>query len=94
MRSSFFCLKLADMPAYTAAEIKAKLTVLDAKIAKAEDQQATTSGGPGQGQHTQRGDLAAMYRERERLEKEYERLELLEGTGGSNKTLASFGRPQ
>ena len=56
------------MPLYTSAEIKVKIEALDAKIATAEDSQAITAGGPGAGQHTQRGDLAAMYRERKRLE--------------------------
>jgi len=79
------------MPVYTKAEIKAKLDVLDLKIAKAEDTQAVTSGGPAQGQHTQRGDLGAMYRERERLSKEFERLEALESH--SSKNLARFPRP-
>jgi hypothetical protein len=79
------------MPLYSLDEIKAKIEALDLKIAKAEDTQATTSGGPGQGQHTQRGDLGAMYRERERLSKEYERLEALVSHGNTN--LAQFVRP-
>jgi len=87
---------MVDMPVYTAVEIKAKLVALDIKIDKAEKEQATTGAGPGAGQHLQRGDLRAMYQERERLSKEYERLELLEltETGGGGKTLARFGRAQ
>ena len=80
------------MPVYTKAEIKAMITALDAKIAKAEGEQAYTTGGVGQGQHTQRGDLGAMYRERARLWQEYDRLEALEA--GGNKNLARFPRPR
>jgi len=80
------------MPLYTKDEIKAKIEALDAKIAKAEDAQASTSGGPGQGMHLQRGDLGAMYKERERWLKEYERLETREGQDGRN--LARCPRPQ
>ena len=84
---------MADMPAYSSVEIKAKLLALDEMIVKAEKEQETTGAGPGSGQHLQRGNLRAMYLERERLTKEYERLELLESSAGS-KTLARFGRPQ
>ena len=84
---------MADMPAYTSAEIKDKLLALDLMIAKAEKEQATTGAGPGSGQHLERGNLRAMYGERERLTKEFERLELLEGSGGG-KTLARIRRPQ
>lgn len=62
------------MPLYTSSEIKAKIETLDARIAKAEDSQIYTSGGPGAGMHTQRGDLRAMYAERERLEKLFARV--------------------
>lgn len=92
MNSLFFCLKLSDMPVYTKEEIKAQLVALDAKIGKSEDRQSYASGGPGAGAHEQRGDLAAMYRERERLTKEYERLEGLVSGGGKN--LARFPRPR
>ena len=80
------------MPLYTKDEIKAKIAALDAKIAKAEDQQEYTSGGPGAGMHQARGSLAAMYKERERLEKEYERLEALEAGGLASKV--TFERPR
>lgn len=88
----FFLFKTGGMPAYTAVEIKAKLTILDEKIDKAEKEQATTGAGPGAGQHLERGNLRAMYLERERLSKEYERLELMETSVGG-KTLARFWRP-
>lgn len=80
------------MPVYSLAEIKALIAALDIKIGKAEDQQANTSGGPGQGQHLQRGDLGAMYRERERLCKEYERLEARENRGAIS--LVRFAREE
>lgn len=80
------------MPLYTKEEIKTKIEALDAKIAKAEDQQEYTSGGPGAGMHQARGSLAAMYRERERLLKEYDRLEAAEYGGPVN--LVQFRRPQ
>lgn len=69
------------MPLYTKEEIKAKIEALDAKIAKAESEQAYTSGGPGGGMVLRRGDLEAMYRERQYWLKEYERLEALEQGG-------------
>jgi hypothetical protein len=70
------------MPLYTAAEIKAMLVTLAAKIAKAEDSQEYVAGGPGAGQHTVRGLLGSMYKERERLEKLYAAAEAREqGTG-------------
>ena len=84
---------MADMPAYSSVVLKAKLAVLDEKIDKAEKEQVTSGAGPGAGQHLERGNLRAMYLERERLTKEIERMELLESSGGS-KTLARFGRPQ
>jgi len=80
------------MALYTKEEIKAKIEALDAKISKAEDQQEYTSGGPGAGMHQVRGLLAAMYRERERLIKEYDKLEAAESYGPVN--LAQFQRPQ
>jgi len=80
------------MAARTLTEIKEKLAALDIQISEAEKRQASTSGGPGQGQHTQRGDLAAMYRERERLENKYEEME--GQTSGNSKNLTRFGRPR
>jgi hypothetical protein len=70
------------MPLYTSAEIKTKIDLLDAKIAKAEEAQEIVAGGPGAGQHTVRGSLGSMYKERERLEKLYAAAEGREqGTG-------------
>ncbi len=70
------------MPLRTAAEIKAKIVALEAKIATTEDRQETVSGGPGQGQHTVRGLLGSQYKELERLEKLYALAEAREqGTG-------------
>jgi hypothetical protein len=80
------------MPLYTKEQIAAKIEALDAKIAKAETDQAYTSGGPGDGMHHQRGDLNAMYRERQYWLKEYERLEAMEQ--GSATNLVQFGRPK
>jgi hypothetical protein len=76
----------------TSAEIKVKIIALEAKIAKAEDQQASTSGGPAQGQHTQRGDLSAMYRELDRLEKLYAKVEAQE-QGPAVPSLVQFEAP-
>ncbi len=77
------------MPVYSLTEVKAMIVALDAKIASAESEQSYVFGGPGEGQDIQRGDLAAMYRERERLCKEYERLEVLSGSA-STVTLAKM----
>jgi hypothetical protein len=77
------------MPLYTRDEIKAKIEVLDAKITKAENAQGYEAGA---GIRLERGSLAAMYRERERWIKEYERLEALEGGGLSTKV--EFERPR
>lgn len=63
------------MPLYTKEEIKAKIEALDAKITKAEDSQSYNAGA---NISLSRGDLRAMYSERERLVKEYDRLERLE----------------
>lgn len=70
------------MPLYTAAEIRDKITALDARIAKAEESQEYVSGGPGAGMHTVRGLLGSMYKERERLEKLYAAAEAREQGGG------------
>ncbi|MBW1992225.1 MAG: hypothetical protein JRI59_08945 [Deltaproteobacteria bacterium] len=80
------------MPLYTKEEIRARIEALDAKIAKAEEAQAYTSGGPGDGMHHQRGDLRAMYAERQYWLREYERLEALEQGGAVN--LVRFRRPR
>ncbi len=77
------------MPLYTLAEVKAKIEALDAKIAKAESAQSYDAGAS---MRLARGDLAAMYRERERLIKDYERLEAAESGGVVNK--AQFQKPQ
>jgi len=77
------------MPRYSLAEIDAKIDALDIRIAKAEESQIYTSGGPGAGQHTQRGDLAAMYRERQYWLKERDRIEALDRGGAVNR--AFFG---
>lgn len=80
------------MPLYTAAEVQAKIESLDIKISKTEDEQILIPGGAGAGFHKQRGDLAAMYRERARWIKEYERLEVIAAGGGfANKV--QFQRP-
>lgn len=79
------------MSLYTAAEIKAEILRLNGKIAKAEDQQITTGGGPGQGQHTQRGDLGAMYRERKRLEDLYAQVAAQEQGAGSTSLVQFEG---
>jgi len=78
------------MALYTSAEIKAKIESLDAKIAKAETAQ---SYGAGSGLNLQRGDLAAMYRERERLAREYDKAEAQEATGAFFNRV-EFGRPE
>lgn len=70
------------MPLYTQDEVKAEIVALKAKIAKAEDRQAYTSGGPGSGAHEQRGDLRAMYERLAKLEAEWTRLDAL-ATGGN-----------
>lgn len=70
------------MPLYTQDEIKAEIIVLKAKIAKAEDRQEYTSGGPGSGAHERRGDLRAMYDRLAQLEAEWLRLDSL-ATGGN-----------
>lgn len=88
---SFFLSETGGMPVYTKEEIKEQLEALNLKIAKAEDTQEFVAGGPGSGQHTVRGLLGSMYKERERLSKEYERLETL--TSGQSKNLARFPRP-
>lgn len=80
------------MPVYTKEEIKAQIAALVIKIAKTEDEQVLVPSGAGAGFHKQRGDLAAMYRERDRLEKKYELLETREL--GSSRNLARFPRPQ
>jgi len=56
------------MPLYTSAEIKTRIEILDAKIAKAESAQSYDAGA---NLRLARGDLDAMYRERARLEKLY-----------------------
>jgi hypothetical protein len=75
------------MPRYSLAEIDVKLDALDAAIAKAEKEQAYTAGGPGAGTHTQRGDLAAMYRERQFWLKERDRIEALARGGAVNRVV-------
>jgi DNA repair exonuclease SbcCD ATPase subunit len=80
------------MPLYSKEEIKTKIEALEAQIAKAESQQAYTSGGPGDGMHSQRGDLRAMYQQLQFWLKEYERLEAADQSGATN--LVQFGRPK
>lgn len=83
------------MALYTLNEIKAEIIALKLKIEKAEESQAYTSGGPGGGMHTARGDLDAMYQRLKYLEKEYERVEnyaTAQSSGGFvNKV--TFARP-
>lgn len=55
-------------PLYTCAEIRIKLEILEPKIAKAETAQRY---GAGAQVTLDRGDLKAMYSERERWEKLY-----------------------
>ena len=76
------------MALYTKAEVKAKILDLDEAIAKAEQAQSYDAGGQVR---LARGDLRAMYQERERWIKEYERLAGAESGGFQNK--AQFGRP-
>ncbi|OGP69680.1 MAG: hypothetical protein A2Y80_02125 [Deltaproteobacteria bacterium RBG_13_58_19] len=76
------------MPLYTLSEVKAKIEALDAKIAKAEQAQSYQAGA---GMQLARGDLAAMYKERDRWIKEYDRLESTATGGFINK--AQFQRP-
>lgn len=70
------------MALYTRAQVAAKIVVLDAAITKAETAQEYEAG---QGMRLARGDLAAMYAEREKWLKEYERLEAAEAGGFANK---------
>lgn len=76
------------MALYTAAQILVKIESLDAKIAKAEDAQSYQAGA---GLNLSRGDLRAMYAERDRLIKEYEKAAA--GESGSAIVKAGFGRP-
>jgi hypothetical protein len=77
------------MALYSSAEIKAKIEVLDAKISKAETAQEY---GAGVNVSLRRGDLDAMYRQRERWIKLYEEVAAQEaGTG--NTGLVQFGVP-
>lgn len=80
------------MPLYTLAEIKAKIEALDTQIAKTEPQQSYTAGGPGDGMHHARGDLSAMYRERQYWLKEYDRQAARDD--GGNTGYVQFERPQ
>jgi len=76
------------MALYTLAQIAAKIAALDAKIEKAETAQSYDAGAA---MRLARGDLAAMYRERERWIKEYQQLEATAGGGFANKV--QFQRP-
>jgi predicted porin len=76
------------MALYTSAEIKAKIEALDLKIAKAETAQEYTAGVQ---MGLKRGALEAMYAERARLTREYEKAEAQES--GSFINRAEFGRP-
>jgi hypothetical protein len=80
------------MPLYTSAEIKAKIIALDAKIDRAESEQATVGGGPSGQSHQQRGDLRAMYEERRRWIKIYEEVAAQE-SGSGNTSLVQFEAP-
>lgn len=84
------------MALYTLEEIKAEIIALKEKTAKAEESQAYTSGGPGGGMHTARGDLEAMYRRLQYLEKEYERLETPQAAqnSGGYVNKVQFVRPR
>lgn len=74
---------------YTAAQIATKIDTLDTAIAKAESAQSYQAGA---GLGLTRGDLRAMYAERERLVKEYEKASAAESGGGAwNK--GYFKRP-
>ena len=79
------------MPLYSKDEIKAEIIALKAKISKAEDKQAYTSGGPGSGAHEQRGDLRAMYDRLAKLEAEWTRPDALDL--GGNVGFVHFERP-
>jgi hypothetical protein len=76
------------MGIYTAAELLTKIQDLDAKIDKAETAQSYDAGP---NVRLARGDLAAMYRERERLIKEYDKT--IAATGGGSANKVQFGRP-
>jgi len=76
-----------SMALYTAAEILAKIEALDTKIDKAESAQ---SWGGAQ-TNMSRGDLKAMYAERERWIKEYDKAAANAAGGLVNKV--KFGRP-
>jgi len=76
------------MALYTLAQVAAKIGALDAKIEKAETAQ---SYGAGASMSLARGDLAAMYRERERWIREHRQLEAASGGGFVNKV--QFQRP-
>ena len=75
------------MPLYTQDEIAAEITALKVKIAKAETAQ---SYGAGAGMQVARGDLAAMYRRLEYLEKEWDKAAQYAAGGAVN--LAQFER--
>jgi hypothetical protein len=79
------------MPLYTKDEIKAEIIALKAKIAKAEDRQEYTSGGPGDGAHERRGDLRAMYDRLAKLEAEWSRLDAIDA--GGYVSYVQFERP-
>ena len=76
------------MALYTSAEIKIKIEALDLKIAKAETAQEYTAGAQV---GLKRGALEAMYAERTRLTREYEKAEAQES--GSFINRVEFGRP-
>lgn len=76
------------MPLYSLDDIRAKITALDAAIAKAEQAQSYEAGGQ---MRLARGDLAAMYKERDRWIKEYDKLDAQDQ--GGLVTKAQFERP-
>lgn len=76
------------MALYTAAEIAAKIADLDTKIGKAETAQ---SYGAGVQVTLARGDLKAMYAERQHWLKEYDKAVAAASGGLANKV--KFGRP-
>jgi hypothetical protein len=87
----FFCAppcELRSMALYTLDEIKLKIEALDLKIAKAETAQEYTAGSQV---GLKRGDLEAMYAERTRLTREYDKAEARES--GSFINRVEFWRP-
>jgi hypothetical protein len=74
----------------TIAEYDAEMAEVREVLKAAMKIQASTSGGPGQGQHTQRGNVREIREYLELLGKE--RDVLAARSGGGNVNLVEFGR--